>query len=102
MGVGGAAGAGASGAGADIDARVRALPGVGPRTAERLRARGLATINDILHHLPRAYDDLRRVTPLAELGAAAPGQVVLVHGRVVRVRVFPRRLLDVIVEQDGV
>ena len=85
-----------------VDPRVSALPGVGPRTAARLRARGLATIGELLFHLPRAYDDLRRVVRIADLTAAAEGRVVLVRGRVARVRVFPRRLLDVTVVEDGV
>jgi ATP-dependent DNA helicase RecG len=53
--------------------------------------------------LPRAYDDLRRATPIASLPAVADGTVVLVRGRVRRLHVFPRRLLDVFVEEgDGV
>ena len=88
-------------AGAPDDDALRALPGVGPRTAERLRAGGLGTIDDLLRHLPRAYDDLRRVTPIAALGAVAPGRTVLVRGTIARVRVFPRRLLDLFVDEGG-
>jgi ATP-dependent DNA helicase RecG len=77
------------------------LPGAGPRTAERLAARGLATVGDLLFHLPRAYEDLRRVTPIAALGAVPAGTVVLVRGTVERVRIFPRRILDVTLRQDG-
>ena len=49
--------------------------------------------------LPRAYDDLRRATPIASLPEVADGTVVLVRGRVRRLHVFPRRLLDVFVEE---
>ena len=53
--------------------------------------------------LPRGYDDLRRATPIAALPEVADGTVVLVRGRVRRLHVFPRRLLDVFVEEgDGV
>jgi ATP-dependent DNA helicase RecG len=52
--------------------------------------------------LPRGYDDLRRVTAIDALAGVADGSVVLVRGTVRRVHVFPRRLLDVIVEQGGV
>jgi len=53
--------------------------------------------------LPRAYDDLRRATPIASLPEVADGTVVLVRGRVRRLHVFPRRLLDLFVEEgDGV
>jgi len=51
--------------------------------------------------LPRGYDDLRRVTPIDALGDVADGGVVLVRGTVRRVHVFPRRLLDVFVEEGG-
>jgi ATP-dependent DNA helicase RecG len=88
-------------AGVSLDDAIDALPGVGPRTAERLRAHGLATISELLFHLPRGYDDLRRVTPIAALSAAPVGCAVLVRGTVARVRVFPRRLLDVFVEEGG-
>jgi ATP-dependent DNA helicase RecG len=49
--------------------------------------------------LPRAYDDLRRATPIASLPEVADGTVVLVRGRVRRLHVFPRRLLDLFVEE---
>ncbi|HMF43282.1 MAG TPA: helicase-related protein [Polyangia bacterium] len=51
--------------------------------------------------LPGGYDDLGRVTPLGALGGVADGTVVLVRGTVRRLHVFPRRFLDVIVEDDG-
>ncbi len=51
--------------------------------------------------LPRGYDDLGRVTPIAALGEVADGGVVLVRGTVRRLHVFPRRLLDVIVEDEA-
>src|SRR6478752_3364893 len=49
---------------------------------------------------PRACDDLGRVTPIAALAEVADGTVVLVRGTVKRLHVFPRRLLDVIVDGD--
>jgi len=51
--------------------------------------------------LPRGYDDLGRVTPVAALTGVPDGEVVLVRGTVRRVHVFPRRLLDVFVEEEG-
>ncbi|HLK88389.1 MAG TPA: helicase-related protein [Polyangia bacterium] len=68
-------------------------------TAARLRARGVSSIRDLLLRLPRGYDDLRQATPLAALPGLADGAVVLVQGTVRRVHVFPRRLLDVFVEE---
>jgi ATP-dependent DNA helicase RecG len=77
------------------------LPGAGPVTAKRLAAHGLETVRDLLWRVPRGYDDLRRETPLAEVAGAPDGRVVLVRGVVRRVHVFPRRLLDVVVEAGG-
>ena len=88
-------------AGPSLGDAIDRVPGVGPRTAERLRARGLATIESLIFHLPRAYEDLRRVTPIAALAALPAGTAVLVRGTVARVRIFPHRLLDVFVEENG-
>jgi ATP-dependent DNA helicase RecG len=88
---------------APLDAPITSLPGAGPVTAGRLGALGVRTVRDLLMRLPRAYDDLRRATPIASLPEVADGTVVLVRGRVRRLHVFPRRLLDVFVEEgDGV
>jgi ATP-dependent DNA helicase RecG len=90
-----------------LDAQLLGLPGAGPVTARRLAAHGLETVRDLLLRLPRAYDDLRRPTPLAQVsggasgGAIADGTTVLVRGVVRRLHVFPRRLLDVVIEGDG-
>jgi ATP-dependent DNA helicase RecG len=80
---------------------VLGLPGAGPVTAKRLAAQGLATVRDLLLRAPRGYDDLRRETPLDALAAVPDGRVVLVRGVVRRVHVFPRRLLDVVLEDGG-
>jgi ATP-dependent DNA helicase RecG len=80
---------------------VLGLPGAGPVTARKLAAQGLETVRDLLWRAPRAYDDLRRETPLGALADVPDGRVVLVRGVVRRVHVFPRRLLDVVVESPG-
>ncbi len=36
-----------------------ALPGLGPKRAEKLARRGLVTVADLLFHLPVRYDDRR-------------------------------------------
>ncbi|HEY6475579.1 MAG TPA: DEAD/DEAH box helicase, partial [Polyangia bacterium] len=69
-------------------------------TVGRLAERGVRTMRDLLMRLPRGYDDLRAATPIAALSGVADGTVVLVHGTVRRLHVFPRRLLDVFLE-DG-
>ncbi|MEB2343383.1 MAG: ATP-dependent DNA helicase RecG [Deltaproteobacteria bacterium] len=44
-----------------------ALPGIGAKRAELLARRGLATITDLLLHLPSRYDDRRRLVPVGQL-----------------------------------
>jgi ATP-dependent DNA helicase RecG len=70
-------------------------------TVGRLADRGVRTVRDLLMRLPRGYDDLRQVTPLAALPDVADGTVVLVRGTVKRLHVFPRRLLDVFVGEGA-
>jgi len=55
------------------------LPGVGPRVAEKLAARGLLTLQDLWLQLPRQYEDRTRITPIREL---RPGTTAQVEGRV--------------------
>lgn len=70
-------------------------------TAERLAGHGLLCVRDLLYFLPRTYQDFRRQYHLAELDTSAPGTPVVVRGTVVRVHKFFRRMLDVVIEQDG-
>jgi ATP-dependent DNA helicase RecG len=77
------------------------LRGAGKVTATRLAARGLANVRDLVYFFPGAYQDFRRVYAIGELAGLAPGTPVVVRGRVARVHKFFRRMLDVIIEQDG-
>src|SRR4051794_29440669 len=51
------------------------LPGVGPRAAEKLAARGLLTLQDLWLQLPRQYEDRTRMTTIRELHAGSAAQV---------------------------
>jgi ATP-dependent DNA helicase RecG len=63
-----------------IDAKpVTVLRGVGQALAERLRALGVETTQDLLFLLPLRYEDRTRVVPLGEL---KPGQRAAVEGEV--------------------
>nr|WP_241092956.1 ATP-dependent DNA helicase RecG [Xanthomonas bonasiae] len=57
------------------EAPLSALPGVGPKVAEKFAARGLLTLQDLWLHLPLRYEDRTRLTPVAALQPGVPAQV---------------------------
>ncbi|WP_428261742.1 ATP-dependent DNA helicase RecG [Haliangium sp.] len=57
-----------------IHAPTTLLPGIGPRLAERLSARGLHTVEDLIWLVPRRYDDARQVAPLGQAIARAKAE----------------------------
>ncbi len=59
---------------------IQFVKGVGPKVAEALVRKGLATVEDALYFLPRTYEDRRRPV---RIGAAEPGTRVVVLGEVV-------------------
>lgn len=65
------------------------IKGVGAQTADKLRALGLETVEDLLYFLPRKYSDFSKVIPITDI---SPGNVTLqakveaVVGRYVRRR----------------
>ena len=77
------------------------LPGVGPKTAERLAAHGISTPLELLRLLPIRYDDTRTTTPIREIRA---GDRVVCQGAVVYVRLQGRpwkRSLEVRIAEGG-
>jgi len=46
---------------------VTVLRGVGPKSSARLEAFGLETVQDVLFHLPRRYEDRTRIVPIGRL-----------------------------------
>lgn len=59
---------------------VEELKGIGPALAARLNKLGIATLQDVLFHLPLRYEDRTRVTPI---GAAREGEQVVLEGEVI-------------------
>jgi ATP-dependent DNA helicase RecG len=82
-----------------------ALPGVGPRRAEALGARGLRRVADLLFHLPARYDDRRA---LVTVDALEVGRRATFVARVLLVDFVPsrgrggrfRRVLQAVVGDD--
>ena len=73
-----------------LSTSVQFLKGVGPKRAAQLEAAGLATIEDILYHLPFRYEDRRQ---LKKISQAALGQEESFSGQLVLLqnRFNPRR-----------
>ncbi|HEY0839868.1 MAG TPA: ATP-dependent DNA helicase RecG, partial [Vulgatibacter sp.] len=66
-----------------LDRPVAELHGVGPQLAAALAKKGISTVAHVLYHLPRGYQDRRRVATIREL---APGQKGLTLGEVLECR----------------
>ena len=63
-----------------LQRRVDSLWGVGPERAAQLARLGLQTIEDLLLHAPRRYEDRRQCLPIAQL---TKDQAAVTHGTVV-------------------
>ncbi|MEK7631781.1 MAG: OB-fold nucleic acid binding domain-containing protein, partial [Patescibacteria group bacterium] len=50
-----------------LDTPLTSLSGVGPTAASRLKRLGLATVQDLLWHLPFRYEDLTRVERIGDV-----------------------------------
>jgi ATP-dependent DNA helicase RecG len=84
-----------------LDSDVQYVKGVGPRRASLFTSRAIRTVEDLLLHIPKAYQDRANFVPLASLKI---GQDAAVHARVYRSRVLQTRsrgrIFDVILT-DG-
>jgi ATP-dependent DNA helicase RecG len=60
----------------DLTTSVQYVKGVGPRLAEVLAAKGIHTVNDLLHYLPFRYEDRLNPRSVAELRAGEMATVI--------------------------
>ncbi len=79
------------------------MKGVGPKRAELLEKSGLATVEDLLYHLPFRYEDRRNVIGLDQ---ASVGETVTLFGRItgareIRMRGGRRTMLQATFADDG-
>ena len=85
-----------------LDRPVQFLKGVGPRRAEALKKLRIGTAHDLLHHLPRRYDDASTILPIATLKV---GMDVTARGHVRSKGVLPTRsglrIFQVVLQDDS-
>jgi ATP-dependent DNA helicase RecG len=76
------------------------LRGVGPASAEKLEAKGLRTVGDLLLNLPRRYEDRRTPRTVAQ---APIGERSVIAGRVVKAHEAKgrRRRLEVLIRDEA-
>src|SRR5690348_14178630 len=67
---------------------VASLPGIGPKRAAALQARGIATAGDLIFHLPARYQDWRDRTSHKDL---RPGVMAVVEGDLGKIVERPMR-----------
>ena len=67
-------------AAAGLETPLTALRGVGPERASQLDRLGLRTVNDLLLHAPRRYEDRRHLLKIKELKL---GESATTRGRIV-------------------
>jgi ATP-dependent DNA helicase RecG len=60
----------------NLSTSIDRLPLVGQAYVDRLAKLGISTIDDLLHHIPFRYNDLRTITPIARLQI---GETATVH-----------------------
>jgi ATP-dependent DNA helicase RecG len=84
-----------------LDSEVQFIKGVGPRRAELLKSRNIRTVEDLLLHLPKSYQDRANFVKLDSLKV---GQDTAIQAKVYRSRLIETRtrgrILDVILT-DG-
>lgn len=82
------------------DIPVTHLKGVGEALAARLARLGIATLQDLLFHLPHRYEDRTRIVPMGQLNI---GDVAVVEGEVVKADLVMgrRRSLQVTLRDDS-
>src|ERR1043166_5747982 len=62
-----------------LSSPIRIIKGVGPKLAQVLAKKGIATLEDALYNFPRAYEDRRQLTTI---GSLQHGQKATVFARV--------------------
>jgi len=85
-----------------LETPVQSLKGVGPRRSALYQRLGIATLRDLLYHLPKRHEDRRTFLPIAQL---EPGQKGTVRGQITSTSLFRAKtgtlILQVVVKDDS-
>ncbi len=79
---------------------IQYIKGVGPKMAERFATKKIATVEDLLFFLPRAYEDRREIKKINKL---EPGKTQTIIGKVILTQAKyygKRRIVEVIVSDN--
>jgi ATP-dependent DNA helicase RecG len=76
----------------ELTTPVQYVKGIGPKLAEILAAKGIATVGDLLHYLPFRYEDRLNPRGIAEL---RPGEMATVIGEVRNSGLFRTRRMPI-------
>ncbi len=76
----------------ELSTPVQYVKGIGPKLAEILAAKGIATVDDLLHYLPFRYEDRQNPRGIAELRA---GEMATVIGEVRNSGLFRTRRMPI-------
>ncbi len=76
----------------ELTTPVQYVKGIGPRLAEILATKGIATVGDLLHYLPFRYEDRLNPRGIAEL---CPGEMATVIGEVRNSGLFRTRKMPI-------
>jgi ATP-dependent DNA helicase RecG len=87
----------------DLNDSVSAIRGIGPKKAVLLNSIEICTVEDLLNHFPRGYQDRRQITPLSQLENGVPAltcaKVVMVVKEATRYK--RQQILRVLVEDSS-
>ena len=76
----------------ELSTPVQYVKGIGPKLAEVLAAKGIATVDDLIHYLPFRYEDRLNPRGIAEL---RPGEMATVIGEVRNSGLFRTRRMPI-------
>lgn len=86
----------------DLNDSIAAIRGIGPKKAQRLNNIDIASVEDLLNHFPRGYQDRREVTQISNLQNGIPALTYGVITMVVKesTRYKKQQILRILVEDS--